>query len=469
MELKTRVSRQTLPLLFEDAQSGPSRGPQRSTRSGLALVVLIFLATRLVTLVGAYYGSHMLLRIEHQMRPTFAKHVRAWKDLEAGKTQSPEQAQRAAAELKAAHELLDGFAPLCHFDANHYQSIVERGYEYHSSPQDSLETRGGYNIAWFPLYPLLCWPLAQVMSTRAALVLVANVAALAAVFLLYLWIRRRIDEPVALCSVALLLCLPWAAFFSFGYAESLTLLLVVAALYLMDRRSWLAAAVVSGLATATRPTALAIAAVLVLAFWFNAQGPHGRLTPRARLRRLIPLTLLSLSGIAAYAAYLTIRFGTPLVYVSNFRYWVQDNRRADWLSFLTFSRVWEQLKYFGGLFLPYPHGPVLAANPLMWNVPVILFILFVSLAGMNRVPRSFRPLLMLGPLIFLHAYLACGGAIFGIEPIGRYLAVAVPTFVVLAAWCIREWSWGARTALIAFFLLVQAALAFRYSTNEWCG
>jgi hypothetical protein len=306
---------------------------------------------------------------------------------------------------------------------------------------------------------------------------VANAAALAAVIVLYLWIRRRIDEPVALCSVALLLCLPWAAFFSFGYAESLTLLLMVSALWLMDRRAWLAAAVVSGLATATRPTALGIAVVLMLAFWFNAEAAPGgarggggaRLPVRQRLRRLLPLGLLSVSGIAAYAAYLTVRWTTPLVYVANFKGWVQNERRADWLNYLTLSRVWEQLKYFGGVFLPYPHGPILAASPLMWNVPVVLLLLFVSLAGMGRVPRSFRPLLLLGPLIFVHAYLACGGAIFGIEPIGRYMAVAAPTFVVLAAWCMREWAWGARAALISFFLLVQAALAFRYSMSEWCG
>lgn len=85
------------------------------------------------------------------------------------------------------------------------------------------------------------------------------------------------------------------------------------------------------------------------------------------------------------------------------------------------------------------------------------------------MPRSFRPLLALGPLIFLHSYLASGGAKFGIEPIGRYMAVAVPALIVLAAWCQREWKPVGRYVLLTLLLLIQAAWAFRFGLQEWSG
>jgi hypothetical protein len=105
----------------------------------------------------------------------------------------------------------------------------------------------------------------------------------------------------------------------------------------------------------------------------------------------------------------------------------------------------------------------------MWNVPLNLFILFLSLVGLPRVPRSFRPLLALGPLIFLHSYLASGGAKFGVEPIARYTAVSVPAFVVLGAWCMREWRPATRHLLLTFLILLQAAWAFRFGLQEWSG
>jgi hypothetical protein len=199
----------------------------------------------------------------------------------------------------------------------------------------------------------------------------------------------------------------------------------------------------------------------MLAYWLNAGGGRG-----TRLLRLAPLMLLAASGILAYGVFLTCRFGSPLVYVTNFKAgWVPESARATWLQFLTLAPLWSQFKHLAGV----PLGLLELANPLTWNVPFCLFILFLSLGGLRRVPRSFRPLLLLGPLIFVQSYAASGGASFGIDPIARYLAVSVPAFAVLAAWCTREWRCGTRTALIAFMLLLQAAWALRFGLREWSG
>ena len=447
-------------LLFEDSTRGvvAVRGPGRLWR-GILLVVLIFLGTRLVIWTGAYYGAITLLCIQQQWIPPLSTYRRmiVWEEVEADSRQR-----------QSATKLLADFEPLCRFDGVHYRSIIKGGYRYAPPPSSQPITsrkQVEQNIAFFPLYPLFCQPLTKILNTQAAMILTTHLCALAAAIVLYLWVRRRIDEKAALFSVAAVFCLPPACYYSFAYAESLTLLTIVSALWLIDRRAWIPAAIVCGLATATRPTALAIVAVYMLAYWFNNPGSRAGLW-----RRLVPLSVVAAGGLISYAVYLTIRFGSPLIYFANFRVgWVSDESRASWFEFLTLARVWDQFKYFGRTFRDFPEGLVNLANPLMWNMPLNFFILFLSLAGLSRVPRSFRPLLLFGPLIFIHSYMASGGATFGVEPIARYMAVAVPALVVLAAWCTREWKSGTRVALLAGMLLIQACWAYRIGLREWSG
>jgi Gpi18-like mannosyltransferase len=134
-------------------------------------------------------------------------------------------ARREGPEYQSFVDLFTDFAPLCRFDGVHYRSIIEGGYRYQTPPPDTTDRKVlEQNIAFFPLFPLLCQPLARVMSTHAAMILVVHVCALAAAMLLYLWVRHRVDESVALFAVAAALCFPPAVYYSFGYAESLTLL-----------------------------------------------------------------------------------------------------------------------------------------------------------------------------------------------------------------------------------------------------
>lgn len=461
-----------LPPLFEDQPpAAPPAVERRGMARGITLVVLILLATRLVVWSGAYLGAAAVFCIRHQWEPPMAQHAGEFMH----RLLPPDDPDYHAArdrllnsddpEFRSARELLLNFAPLVQFDGLNYRSIITDGYQYAEPPAGAEPYEWQQNIAFFPLYPLLCRPLASFLTVEAAMVTVAHLCALAAAIVLFLWVRWRIDERAALFAVAAAFCLPAACYYSFAYSESLTLLLLVTALWLMDGRRLVLAAVACGLATATRPTALGIVPVFILACWFNGSGQ-----PVRRIVRLIPLTVVGAAGMLAYAVYLTYSFGSPLVYVANFEAgWVPAEARVDWVEFATLVPIWAQLKHLGWAIVGFPVGLIELTNPLTWNVPFCFFILFLSLAGLGRVPRSFRPLLLLGPFIFLQAYLASGGASRGIDPLARYLAVSTPALAVLAAWCTREWRSGARTALLAFMLLVQAAWAFRFGLREWCG
>lgn len=459
-------------LLFHDAERGEK--PLQAGRA-FAVVLGIFLATRLLVWTFAYAGSLLDFRIAHRLDSPIEKHAEQLRPLllDAG-----------TVEGRDFRRLMLDFGPLCRFDGDHYRSIVERGYSYKPVSPETPQKEKEQNIAFFPLFPLLAQPFAMLFgSARAGMVVVSNGCALAAAWLLFRWIAWRIDTAVATFAVAAVLCLPQACYYSFGYAESCTLLFTVATLYLLDRQRFGWAALMCGLATATRPTAAALVPVFAIAYWWTARGPvgtrgqgtaHRAVAPmlhgtahRARAP-MLALAPLALSGIGAYALYLTLRFGSPLVYFDNFRAgWVPDHHRADWFQFLTLARVWDQFKHFGRALSGLPASLPELLNPFAWNMAINLFVLFLSLAGWRRAPSSFRPFLLLGPLIFLQAYVASGGATFGVQPISRYMAVSVGAFVVLAAWCVREWPAGLRYGLLTFFVVLQAAWALRFGMGEW--
>jgi len=444
-------------LLFENPpQDGATSAPTApgTLRRGLTVVVLVFLATRLVVWTAAYTGALLHVRIAFQLDPPMDKHEKRL----AAAVRDPN-----SPESQAFLRWLADFNPLLNFDGQHYRSIIRGGYHYEPVTPETPQKDREQNIAFFPLYPLLCWPLARVLGTNAGMIVVSQVAALAAAILMYVWVRRRVDESSGRFAACCVLCWPAACYYSFGYAESVALLTVIGSLWLADRGRFWPAAILCGLATATRPTVLGLAPVLLLAHYCNERGSRAR-----RLTLAMPLACVAVAGIGLYAAYLTYRFGSPFVYLDNFRAgWVPDRHRADWFQYLTLARIWDQFKYFGRALRELPVGLTHLTNPFTWNMPFNFFILFLSLAGLPRVPRSFRPLLLLGPFIFVHAYLASGGATFGVEPMGRYMALSAPAFVVLAAWCVREWPAAGRYALLTFMLLLQASWALRFGLDEW--
>lgn len=180
--------------------------------------------------------------------------------------------------------------PTMRWDAGHYLHILLHGY-----PAAITDT-----TAFFPAYPLMARPLLGVMSPDAALVTVSHVAGLAGVALLYAWARRLTGSGTALRAVVLVCTWPLAMYFSTGYSEGLFFLCVMAALLALQSGHRWAAAVAAGLATATRPTGLAVAAIVLL---WELRECIGR--PLAgRLVRLVGLGLVSTSGLAAHELYL---------------------------------------------------------------------------------------------------------------------------------------------------------------------
>ena len=132
------------------------------------------------------------------------------------------------------------------WDAAYYADIARGGY-------DALGTDG---LRFFPLFPLLARMVGWVpgVDSTFAVVLVANISALALGFVIYrLVYLERGDERLARRSVWLCYLLPPAFVLVMGYSEATFMLLASVVLYASRTSRWWIAAVAGFLAGGCRP------------------------------------------------------------------------------------------------------------------------------------------------------------------------------------------------------------------------
>lgn len=443
---------------------------QASFARGVLLVGLVFALTRLVTWTGVYAGALMHFRIAMDIPPPFEKQLGPppQRDL-IGRLRDP-----GTREAQWFNEHISGLAPLCYWDGGWFQQIIVYGYSY--APPAPGEQ---HNIAYFPLYPLACRAAAELLAgfpgdlrdparrplVRAAMVTISHAAGLAAALFLYAWSRRLCGHRAALIAAATLLCFPTACYLSFGYSESLAVLLAVGAAILIERCRFVAAAIVVGLATASRPTAIALVIVLIFAIVQRPETPIRRRVGAAALGAVIGSL-----GLAGYGAYLAYRFGSPFVYFDNFRVgWIGPDPNSSLVEVLLLKPLIGSAMHLVGAFANPPLSLIDLIAPRTWNVPLVALLLLVSIAGWRRVGPAYRPLLLIAPLVFLQAYASGGRVGSGIASLARYMLLATPSIALLGVWMSREWPAWLRHAVLAMFLALQGSWAFHFGLKEWHG
>ena len=349
--------------------------------------------------------------------------------------------------------------PLVAWDSLYYREILIDGYPPAPSPL----------LAFFPAYPLAARLLTPALTPEVALLAVANACTLAGLAMAYVWGRAFVSPDVALAGTLLTAVYPPAAFLSAAYTDGPFLLLVAVTFFAMARQAWLGAALACGLATACRPTGLALAVVV----WLGAAASHWRQRFEFRtLLKLAGLGLLAVSGLIAYEIFMWIRYGDPLVYLGIQSYWNGP----------PLSRP--PLPAGAGEGDPISWGPgairdALASWPFIerrvtslsvWNKGWTLLCLLVT--GMGLVAPGPLPRLLFGVplLIFLIAYVPQWGA--GVHQvrllaIARYETAALPCFF-LVAWWLRARP-RATGALVVALLALQLLYAAAISRGWWAG
>jgi 4-amino-4-deoxy-L-arabinose transferase-like glycosyltransferase len=209
------------------------------------------------------------------------------------------------------------------WDSVWFLRIAEHGYD----------SASGAAAAFYPLYPGTVSVVGWALFGHYVLagILVSLAAAFGAFLLLYRIAEERLGADGARRAVLYLAVFPFAFFLQAVYSESLYLLLTLAAFVLAERRRFLAAGAVTGLALLTRPTAAALLPALALLAWHE----------RDRVRALASLAVAPLI-FAAYPLYLWQAEGDAWAFLRAQRLWsrhlspagplggIWDGVRAGW-------------------------------------------------------------------------------------------------------------------------------------------
>jgi hypothetical protein len=198
-----------------------------------------------------------------------------------------------------------GLRSLTGSDSVYLLGIAAEGY--HAEP-----VREAFrDWAFFPLYPLIT-RAASVLTLgdiSIAGVLVANVAFIAALVVLYRLAHDHLGHDGAVRSLAFVAFAPGAVAFAMAYSDSLFLLLSAGSVLAAERRRWWLMAVLYGLACLTRLQGLILA--IPLAILIAEANGGWRSIAAWRTPRLLWLAAGPLV-FGAFATYLGAAFGDPL-------------------------------------------------------------------------------------------------------------------------------------------------------------
>lgn len=368
-----------------------------------------------------------------------------------------------------------GWGILSQWDSLHYQDIATMGYEY--APDG-----GPHTIAFFPLFPLVIRAVMTIgLSPEAAGALVNNLAFLGALIVLYSWMEERHGTSTARWATAVLAWCPFSLFGTVIYSEGLFLLLSTSALRAFDRRQYAGVALWGALATATRPTGMALIPAFLLAAWIERRG-----------RIAYAAGLATSAGILLFSLYCAIRFGNPLAFIEAQRAW-RPSFGFDWSGWSkTFMQIlighanWKQRAIVDPLH-PLLLGVVIACGYLLWRfrkqlsvkvvygfclLVLILWLLagdpFVTVAmvfGSGYLLWYLRT--QLSPVVVTYGFCGLGlilvsGGTFSLSRIAYGIVSLAIAFGVLLARHSR-WGYGA----MGFFTILLVCFALRFARHLW--
>lgn len=315
------------------------------------------------------------------------------------------------------------------WDAGWYERIYDGGYPT-VIPRNADGTAQPNQWAFYPVFPLLARGLAAVTGWGwpAAGAIVATVAGLAAVLVIYRLFRHVAAPSTALWGVGFFATFPLSPVLQVPYAESLGIFFLAAALHLLIKGNYWAAMPMVVLLCLTRPAGAPFAAVvlghLLLRWWHRGDKPF----PRRDLAAGI--VLLVLSAVMAFAWMLTA-------------WWVTGERTA----YTDTETAWRGSSLV--LFKPWFDAGVELVGPFWGPVLPLLFVALAALYLNSRAVRRIGPELRLWCAMYLLYLLAV------LHPQSSTFRLLLPLFPLALAAAFISGSRAYRWSIVVFFGTLQ--------------
>jgi hypothetical protein len=299
------------------------------------------------------------------------------------------------------------------FDTLWYLHIAQHGYDRPMA------------VIFYPLYPGVIRGFGWLVPPMAGALLVSSVAAF---FFLWGLLQLAPEDLSARGRVFLMLLIAvWPTSFILfgGYAESLTLALIVWAIVFARRGSWWAAAVCGALAGAARPSGVLVVIPLVVMAWRSKHLQSA-------------IVIFSPAGWLGY--WLWLRWSGHNSVVEAYRVYQGMTLVAPWTG------AWETLR------LIVEHADALLA----FKLAVVLAFAVLSLRRDVRFEDKVFAL-----AVILQMFMYAGRPLLGAM---RYLLLMYPAFIVLAGYTER---WNTKRLGFALAAMGALNLAWLWAFLNW--
>jgi hypothetical protein len=324
---------------------------------------------------------------------------------------------------------------IINWDAIWYLKIAAEGYDI---------TR---KCVFFPLFPLLVKLFSVVIPDLAWNgLLLANLFCFTGIVFFYNLVRETYGEKEAFLTSVFFMAAPTSIFYVNMYTEPLFFMLTVMVFYFLNRKNWLAAAAMAGLASATRNTGFLLAIPVLWEYFSQKRDPLKRLLPAAGL------CALAVSGICAFMLFLYLTHRDPLLFFNAQNLW-QDRNRMTW----PFAALFGRLAAYGSLFST-------EVDPKRTNLSMLYFLISIALVfyGFLKAKGS--------QMVYFISFLALLSFQQSLLSFARFISALFVPWLILAMFfnrVLKKPAWQFLAA--AVFLIWQVYINFRWMAGMWVG
>ncbi|MEA5619708.1 mannosyltransferase family protein [Cronbergia sp. UHCC 0137] len=373
------------------------------------------------------------------------------------------------------------------WDSVHYRAIATSGYEFINDGKQ-------HNIAFFPLFPLTIRLLMNLgLPFEIAGTLINNLAFLVTLYYFYSWLKKHCGINTAQWASIVISWCPMSMFTGIIYTEGLYLFLSTATLRAFDEKKYSWTAFWGAMATATRPTGMALIPALILA------SAKERKPPIAYIASLATAT-----GVLLFSLYCQIQFNDPLAFIAAQKGWrpsfgfewqgwlnmlmqipFGDNWYFGWVTNADggIKDIWHPLLFMivvvYGVILWYRRKII---NSAIFYTAYISLILLLILAEEQLINNLLNVFMVLGagyllwylrqkltPVMVTYGFCGVGLLLFsgGIISLSRLAYGIVPLNIAIGVWFSHHPRQG--YSLIILFLILLTKFAIGFAQNRWIG